>query len=164
MESTTTLSQKEIVRAMTNDPALSERQVVLGDRTFTVVDLAYDDYCEFLALFQPLLEAIASKFAARKGIAVMEPETPLSVQGILKYCKRELPEMAALVCKATDASITATDVKALESSPLKLVTVVLAQVEQNKMIKDITDFFVQILPLVKAVMPMVGEKSPSTTL
>jgi hypothetical protein len=69
-----TLTQKQIVRAVTNDPALSDKTVALGDAVIRIVDLDYDDYCKFIAHLQPLLELLTHTLSKAAG---MESE-PLS--------------------------------------------------------------------------------------
>jgi len=148
---------------MTNDAALSERSFDLGGREFKVVDLAYDDYVKFLALLQPLLESVATKIAAYKGLVPTADaaDTPITAAGVLKYCVKELPELVCIVCRATDPTVTVDEVKALGKNPFKLAGVVLTQIDHNKIIKDIGDFFVQMLPLLKVAMPMLGA-APTT--
>lgn len=141
MSTETNLSTQEIIRAATNDPALSDVMVELGDRKFKIVDLSYDDYLVFLSRLQPVLSAVAGPMMGEAN----GPE--LSAATLLKYCADVLPELAQLVCKQTDPTITVDEVKRLGRSPFKLAAVVLKQIEQNKMISDITDFFVQIRPL-----------------
>jgi hypothetical protein len=150
-ENKTQLSEKEIARAVSNDPALSEVSFELGDRTFKIVDLAYDDYLAFLAELQPLVEAMFGSVMS-SGSSLGE----LSAQSILKYCGRSLPEMVRIVCRQTDPDITTDEVKRLAKSPFKLAWVVLKQVEQNNMVKEFADFFGSIVPLVQ--MAMAGQK------
>lgn len=151
MEETTAtapaLSDTEVIRAATNDPALSERQIKLGDRTFTIVDLEYDDYLVFITKLAPLMKAFASGLLASKGIGSESPS--LDPLAIIEYCASDVPELALLVCSQTDKTITLKEVKKLGKNPFNLATVVLKQIEQNNMIGDITSFFAQILPLLR---------------
>jgi hypothetical protein len=62
------LTQKQIVRAVTNDPALSEDTVALGDTEIKIVDLDYDDYCKFVAHLQPLLELLTHTLSKAAGL------------------------------------------------------------------------------------------------
>jgi hypothetical protein len=144
------ISNLEIARAATNDPALSAVSFNLGDRSFKIVDLAYDDYVKFLALLAPLLESVAKKFLVRDVLAV-EGES-VSVADLFKYCVDGLPEMVCIVCSQTDPTIKVDDVKRLGKNPINLARIVLLQIQQNNVIKDIGDFFVQTLPLMKAAM------------
>ena len=142
------LSKLSIVRAATNDPALSERKIVLGDRTFPIVDLAYDHYILFLAQLQPLLVGILGSIPGIKTLGLTSTVTPTA---LIAYCGASLPEMARIVCAQTDPEITVVEVKLLGKTPFKLAELVLAQIEQNHIINDIRDFFVQLAPLLKLV-------------
>jgi hypothetical protein len=142
------LTQIDTVRAATNAPELSENTVTLGDRTFKIVDLAYDDYVKFMACLQPLFEALISKLAQTKGIAFEASE--LSGSMVLRYCSHSLPEMVRLCLSQTEPTITSDEIKALGKTPFRLAQVVLKQVEQNQMIQEIASFFVQMSPLLKA--------------
>lgn len=144
-----TLSQIDVVRAATNDPLLSDRKVRLGEREFTVVDLEYDAYLEFMAYMKPLLECALSAIPGVAGAGVSELLTPAS---LVSYCSKELPQMARLVCAQTDPDITVADVKRLGKTPFALAMVVLAQIEQNDMIRVVKDFFVQTAPLLKSLI------------
>lgn len=146
MPEETILSQTEIVRAATNDPMLSDDSFTLGDRTFQIVDLAYDDYIMFFTYLQPLFESFAS------GITdgVISTGANFSVSDLLKHCASSLPNMVCLMCRQTDPYITAEDVKKLGKNPFVLAAAVLKQIRRNRMIEDISDFFEQILPLLKA--------------
>lgn len=137
----------EIVRAATNDPSLSTSSFTLGDKVFPVVDLPYDDYIKFFAYLQPLIEKFAG---AVTGISFTSSQTDdLSVSGLIRYCSESLPEMVRLMCVQTDPSVTAEDVKKSVRSPFKLASIVMVQVKANKIIEDMTDFFEQIVPLLK---------------
>jgi hypothetical protein len=158
----TQLTQKEIARAMTNDPALSEVSFTLGDRTYKVVDLAYDDYTTFLSLLSPLIEGVAKKFISHVQVVDSGENFSLRPTDLFDYCKNELPKLVAIICNQTDQSITEHDVKAVAKSPIQLAQIVMLQFQQNNIIKDIGDFFVQTLPLIKAAMgAMSGTRSSS---
>ena len=135
-----------IVRAVTNDPTLAERQVTLGDRVFPVLDLPYDQYILFLAELRPLLEGLMGTIPGLKDLSVVGALTPAA---LVTYCGNSLPRMAQIVCVQSDPDITVDDVKRLGKTPFKLASVVLAQVEQNAIIADIKAFFVQLAPLLR---------------
>lgn len=136
-----TPTQAEVTRAVTNDPALSENEVTLSGRTFKLVDLPYDDYLVFLAHLEPLFSALFGQVlpGKRQGGAI-------SVASVLTHCGKVLPEMVRISLKQTEPEITVEDVKKM-GNPFTLSAVVLRQIEQNRMVADLTDFFVQILPL-----------------
>jgi hypothetical protein len=155
------LSQLEIVRAATNDPAMSERVVVLGDREFPVVDLDYSSYCRFLAKLQPLLQAVAGRLGVTRGLV---QANDFGLNTLIDYCAYDLPEMAHIVVSQTDPDITVEDVKKLGKTPFKLANIVLAQIEQNEMITEIANFFVQMLPLLSEGRKlMMDEETPSSS-
>lgn len=146
VEETPKITTLDLVRAATNDPALSTISVTLGDKDYPVVDLPYDAYIRFLALLQPLLEVFASKLTG--GLSGSSTGA-LSAASIIQYCSSSLPEMALIVVEQTDPDITIEQVKVLGKTPFKLAAIVIKQIEANKMITEISDFFVQLLPLMK---------------
>lgn len=152
MENTNILSEKEVARAVSNDPALSDRAFVLGDREFKIVDLDYDSYVTFIAYLQPLAEAIFGGFLSAQMGGDYSDTINVAPSAILKYCRSSLPEMACIVCRKTDENITVEEVKRLAKTPFALAAVVLKQIEQNNMIKDFADFFGSMVPLMKKAM------------
>jgi hypothetical protein len=133
----------DIARAATNDPAMASAKVILGDREFPIMDMPYEDNVKFLAYLQPLLESVAGRVAGVTG------DSGLTSAGLLKYCAASLPEMACMVCKQSDQSITVDEVKRLGRSPIRLASVVAAQMQHDRTINDIVDFFKQMLPMLK---------------
>lgn len=158
------LSRFDIARAATNDPNLSDEQFVLGDRTFKIVDLSYDGYLEFMALLQPMMDGIVGVFTKTNvnlpGISLPKVTEALNPSKILKFCAKELPEMAAVVCRGTDKSITADWIKQQKPTPtpFRLAAIVLKQVTRNNVLADFMDFFVQTLPVLKKMGLNIGEK------
>jgi hypothetical protein len=151
MESTETkqLSNTDIARAATNNAELAKEYFYLGDRVFKIVDLDYDSYIQFLALLQPVLEVVAKQVAGVRGMAF---GGGLDAAELVSSCAKSLPQMVALIARQTDPTITTEDVKKIPGqNPFKLAKIVLKQVEQNRIIGDIADFFGQILPLLTAV-------------
>jgi hypothetical protein len=65
---------------------------------------------------------------------------------LLKYCGDVIPDLALLVVKQTRPDLTLAEVKKLGRSPFKLGTLVIMQIEHNKIIEEIGDFFVRLLP------------------
>lgn len=145
-----TLTQLEIVRAATNDPALAARTVKLGDREFPVLDLEYDDYMLFMAQVTPLLESLLGSLPGVRNLQLVDTITPSS---IISFCGKSLPELARIVCSQSAPAITVAEVKKLGKTPFALALVVLAQIEQNQMITSVKDFFLRIAPLLTAVLP-----------
>jgi hypothetical protein len=136
---TPSLSPEQILRAATNDPALSKDTIALGNKTFKVVDLKYDDYLTFITYLSPLLDAIAKSMLSLHGQSD-EPEK-FSTSTLFSYCGKELPEMARIVCAQTEPDITAEEIKELAGTPFKLIDVVWTQIVRNKMIDEIAAFF-----------------------
>lgn len=143
------LTEAQILEAATNSPVLSPDEFQLGDKTFKLVYLPYDDYVQFLGHLQPVLEALVNKKAEKAGIAIpgIDLSASLNPSSILKFCSSSLPEMVRLICKQTDAKITTADIKTLARSPFALATIVLKQVSKNEVLKDFTSFFAQVTPL-----------------
>jgi hypothetical protein len=62
------------------------------------------------------------------------------VADLLKYCGDVIPELALLVVKQTRPDLTLEEVKKLGRSPFKLGTLVIMQIEHNKIIEEIGIF------------------------
>jgi hypothetical protein len=146
---TKTMDTKAIHRAATNEPTLSDNEFTLGERVFKVVDLEYDAYLKFITKLAPLMKAIAGGLMASRGASMSSAIDPAA---LVEHCVNELPDLAALVCQQTDPSVTPADVKKWAKTPFKLATIILRQIEQNKIISEISDFFAQMLPLMKVAM------------
>lgn len=147
------LAEAEVIRAATNSPELSRTEFKLGDKTYKVIDLEYDDYLLFVSLLSPILDVFISKITSKPNISVPGINVPVeqvSVASIIKYSAQNLPEMVRLICKATTPDITVEEIKKQGRSPFKLATIVLLQIMQNNIIQDFADFFVQIAPLIRA--------------
>lgn len=168
------LTQAEIIAAATNSSSLADTSFEYGGRTFKLLHLEYDSYLEFMAFLQPLLEGIAGKFAASQGInlpglSVPDLSAEVATASLMKFCKKDLPAMACIVCnqqalheKDESLAVTAAWVKKHAKTPFELVSIVLKQVNKNQMIKDFSDFFVQMLPMVGMVMQMTKSKTART--
>lgn len=148
------LTDKDILQGAVNSPALAADEFQLGDRTFKVLDLGYDDYVQFLFFVKPIFEALG------KAVTLSPTQVPdidlgagiLSITNIMDFCLKDLPEMCRIVCAQTAPEITVTEVKALARNPMKMTEVVLKQIVRNNMIKDFTSFFHQILALMPKKM------------
>ena len=46
----TEITELEKVAALTNDPMLSEHEILFGDKIYKLIDLPYDDYMKFLVM------------------------------------------------------------------------------------------------------------------
>jgi hypothetical protein len=155
-----TLTKSQITAAATNSPALALEGFNFGGRDFKLLDLSYDSYLDFTFFLQPLLEGIASKFLAAKGVSlpgieIPELEGPNVASYFLKFCRQHLPQMVCIVCNqqalqdgTPEAEVTPEWVKAHAKSPFQLAKIVMMQVGKNQMISEFADFFAQILPIV----------------
>lgn len=148
-----TLSTDQLTKAAFNS-AVDE--FTLGERTFTIYQLPYDDYCAFMTHIAPLMENICKRIILSKNGGVELPggitieAASFSVFDLLKICSHTLPEMAQLVCKQSDPTITLDDVKKLAGKPIALAEPVLKQIMVNGMIQDFKDFFAQMISMLKA--------------
>lgn len=149
------LTKAQITAAATNSPALAPEGFNFGGRDFKLLDLSYDSYLDFTFYLQPLLEGIASKFLAAKGVSlpgieIPELEGPNIANYFLKFCRKELPEMVCIVCNQMPGQekVTPEWVKQYAKSPFQLAKIVMLQVSKNQMVSEFASFFGQILPLV----------------
>lgn len=144
-----TLSSFDLTRAAVN---LAAGEFTLGDRVFPIKDLSYDAYITFLGYLTPLIEVVVQRVTGQANIPLpgidLEPSL-FSPSNILSACSKQLPEMVQIICAASDPTITVDDVKALGKKPTVLASAVLQQITQNGMIKDFSDFFAQVLSVVK---------------
>jgi hypothetical protein len=171
------LSKAQIAAATSNSPALAPNQVKLGDRTFAILDLEYDEYLEFTSHLEPLLKSVAGMVTKRANISIPGLEADMSeinVSFLMKFCGKALPEMAVIVLNmeervAAESAGRPTDpaklidiawVKKNAKNPMVLAGIVMKQIAKNNMIMDFLDFFVQVLPTVMQLSQM--QKSLTT--
>jgi hypothetical protein len=149
IKSVTTISELEKIRAAVNAPAST---FTLGDRTFELKDLPYDDYVEFVGYVSPLIDTLINRVAVKNTLGIpgidINP-SKLGSEHVLAFCKAELPKMVRLVCRQTDPNITEDDIKALAGRPTVLANIVMLQMGHNGIIKDFTDFFGQMVATLK---------------
>lgn len=172
------LTKAQLVAAATNDPDLAKDQFKLGDRTFKIVDLEYDEYLLFTSYIEPLLRGAAGLVTTRAGVSVPGLENDLSsidAGFLMKFCSKSLPEMAVIVCNMQEHAAAALDkrtvdqtklvdvawVKKAAKNPMVLAGIVMRQINQNNMIMAFMDFFVQVLPTVLQLNRI--KNGPSTT-
>lgn len=144
------LNNEDLVRAALN---LQADEFVLGDRAFKVADLGYDDYLLFISLLSPFVDVVCSTFMNAGNITV--PGISLEVNGMsaskfIALVGKQLPELAHLVCKQTDPTITVDEVKKLAKKPTALIDPVIKQIVQNNIIKDFSAFFGQAMGILRA--------------
>jgi hypothetical protein len=146
-----TLTEQEILAAATNDPSLSNSEFTLGNKTYKLVDLCYDDYVSFLAYLQPFLDALVGSTAQKAGLSIpgISIGDSLDATVLIRFCSKSLPEMVRIICKQTVPNITVEEVKAAAKNPFTLATIVMQQVAKNGMIRDFASFFAQMTPLLR---------------
>lgn len=129
----------------------------LGDRQFDLKDLAYDDYLEFIDLARPIIESVADSLNVvadnAGGSEVKLDPLGLDFQKLIKLAGHELPRMAWICCKQSDPKISIADVKRLARRPYPLLEVVLLQVQHNKLIEELQDFFPRLGKIVGEMVP-----------
>jgi hypothetical protein len=149
-EETVTLTEQDKIRAAVNLPAGT---FALGDRTFDIKDLPYDDYIAFVGYIAPLIDTLINRVAVKNTLGIpgidLDP-TQLNTLSVLTMCKDTLPKMVTLMCRQTDPNITEEEVKNLAKRPTVLANAVMLQMAQNGIIKDFTDFFGQMVKTLMA--------------
>lgn len=151
----TPLSQADIDRAATNDPAPSP-SFTLGNREFKILDLPYKEYIRFFSHLKPMVGAVVGAIAMSRGVPMGTPA--FDSMSLITYCSDELPEMVRIVCAQSDPTITTEEVMELGKTPFALARVAAMQINRNNMINDFMDFLKETLPLLKAAMGMLGKK------
>lgn len=140
--STQAITPEELVRAAINLPA---DQFKLGDRTFNIVDLPYDDYLEFTTNLAPFIEKVSSSLLSKFNVPnpdlVTTPE--FNTSSIIASIGHNLPKLVQIICRQTDPFITTDDIKELAKKPTALIEPVIKQIKQNDMINDLASFFAQ---------------------
>jgi hypothetical protein len=148
--STPTLNDRDKVFGATNDPTLATDQFMLGERTFPIIYLEFDDHLSFLTQMQPLLDMFVNTMKNNMS-ANFDLSEGLSITGLMKFCGKELPELARIICSQSDKTVTTEWIKKNARSPWVLASIVMKQIEQNRMVEDFSDFFKQILPILQTV-------------
>ena len=76
----------------------------------------------------------------------------------MKFCRKDIPEMACIVCNQQavqegkpENKVTPEWVKKNAKSPIHLIKIIMLQISKNQMISEFADFFVQVLPVMMAV-------------
>jgi hypothetical protein len=161
-----TLTKQQIAAAATNSPEMAQDEFRLGDRTFKLVDLGYDEYTEFTTMLEPLLKAVAGMMTSRVGIKI--PGISANIEGVspshlIDFCKGSLPRMAQLVCnmqavvnERPDQEVSVEWVKKNGKTPFNLAKIVMAQMQKNQMIEDFASFFVRMLPTLMQMQKLQG--------
>lgn len=170
---TPALTTQQIVAEATNDPALAQDEFKLGDRTFKVLSLGYDEYLEFCSYLTPLFGAVAGlvskNIREKQGVEI--PGIDLNTDNItpgslLAFAKKDLPTMVAIICNmeaivSEDPTkrVDALWVKKHAKTPWQLADIVMKQVAKNNIIGDFASFFVQTIPGLMALG--IAKKTPA---
>lgn len=143
----------------------------LGNRTFELKDLSYDDYVQFVKHSGPLVESVVSVIQPvlkndKDGQLVTDFELSvkgLDMDGLAELAGHNLPLLAQLACKQSDPSITIEQVKDLamhrdneSRGPMALIEVVLKQVAHNKIVEEIAAAFPRLGSLVADLAPSLA--------
>jgi hypothetical protein len=145
------LTEQEILAAAVNSPSLSDDEFVLGEFTYKVVHLPYDDYVSFLAYLQPFLDGIIGKLSEKNNVSLpgITLSEPVDMGVFVRFCGKSLPEMARLVCKQTRSEVTIDEIKQAAGNPFVLAALVFKQINKNQMIQTFASFFAQLTHLIK---------------
>jgi hypothetical protein len=156
------LTPAQITQAATNDPALSNDSFVLNGKTYKYVHLSYDYYIEFLCKIKPLLAAVVGTVAAKDKSTVSIPgidlvENPMA--SVAAFAGHDIPDMVRIIINNSleadgreSESVTVADIKKIRGiTPMTLSEIVMGQVTFNSMITEFASFFVQSMPLLKAM-------------
>lgn len=150
-DATSPLTKEKILSAASNDSTLSRNTFTLGDRTFPLKDLSYDQYNKFLLLIAPLADGLIGRIGDKvksQELGIESLDISLfSVTDILSYCGNTLPDLALIAVQTSDPTMTIEQVKEMGKTPFKLAEIVMLQMVHNNTIKDFADFFARILPL-----------------
>jgi len=147
------ITKEQIVAAVTNAPELSPDEFQLGDGTFKVVFLPYNDYVTFLGYLQPFLSTLIVKKAVTEKVSIPGIDLGISADAntLITFCIRSLPEMVRLIAKQTVPDITVEEIKLRAQNPFVLAGIVMQQIAKNNMIRDFALFFRQVTPLLKVL-------------
>jgi hypothetical protein len=168
---TTTLTEQQIALAATNNPALSNDSFTLSGKTYKYVHLSYDYYIEFLLKIKPLLAAVVGTVSMKARATVTLPGIELSanpMSGVVDFCSGDIPDMVRIIVNNTleaegrdDEKITVADIKKIRGvTPMQLSEIIMGQVVYNNMIAEFASFFVQSMPLLKAMGILTQTTSP----
>lgn len=139
------LTEQDKIRAAVNAPADT---FVLGDKTFEIKDLPYDDYLQFVGLVSPLIDVLVNRVKTQMSATIPGIDldtTKFNAAQIIQFCGSTLPEMVHIICRQTDPDITVDEIKRLAGRPTVLANIVMQQMIQNGIIQDFTDFFGQMV-------------------
>jgi len=137
------LDKLDVAEAALNDPNFNRDEVVLGDQTFKIMHLEYDDYIQFVAYLEPFFNVLLSNTGLSKT------EANLDFKSLITLCKNDLPEMGRLVLKQSKPDITIEEVKSLCKTPFKICDLVFLQYHKNETVKEFQSFFPQLVTILQ---------------
>jgi len=163
-----TLTATDVANAVRNE--YPDKTFTLGDRTFDVKDLAYDDYIEFVEMARPIILAVSGMLDVKMNETTGEASLDMNpfnvdLNEIMGICKTELPRLAWLCCRQSDPKISIIEVKRLAKRPQVMLLAVMQQIKHNDLIKDFVSFFPQMNQALAGLVPaeMLTKTTPSTT-
>lgn len=174
---TTTLTDQDIALGVTNDPALSQDEFELCGKKYKFVHLSYDYYIEFMFKIKPLLAAVVGTVSSKAKVTMSLPGIELlpseaaGMSGIVQFCASDIPDMVRIIAnnsvefdgRPEDRVTVETIKKARGITPMSLAKIVMGQVRFNNMIGEFGSFFVDCLPLLKAMgilLPPAAKAQP----
>lgn len=161
-EQTVAITEETIASAVKNEWG---KTFTLGDREFEIKDLGYFDYVEFVALAKPLMTVAMNglEMTTKDGeIGVDFNPAAVDLDQIIAIAGKELPKLAHLVCKQSDAKIKVSEVAELARRPQRLLEVVLMQIMHNKMIEEFASFFQRLAAMTQALLPDAANLASTT--
>ena len=160
-ETKVALTEAQITLGATNDPNLSQDSFELGGKTYKYVHLSYDYYIEFLSKIKPLLAAVVGTVAAKDKSTITVPGIDLignPMASAVAFAGNDIPDMVRIIinnsleAEGSTEKTTVADIKKIRGiTPMSLTEIVMGQVSFNSMITEFAAFFVQTMPLLKAM-------------
>lgn len=126
------LDKTKIVAELRNDQGDT---IEFGGKTFKILSLRYDDYCEFVEKLAPFLEPLFS------ALNPTDLNAGINITTMVQVVNRNLPRMVYLMFHNQDQCVTEEWIKEHAESPFELGKYVFMQIEKNKIIEDFISFF-----------------------
>ena len=136
---------------------------VIGGREFPIRDFEYDDHIAFMRSAKPLVMMVAEAYlsindageAGFNWMGLLENH-----DGLMDVCEKDLPRMALLCCRQSDATMTEAELKKLARRPYELLDAVLVQIKHSQIVEEFARFFPQIVGRLMDLAP--SAESPAT--
>lgn len=155
---TTAPTPEQIANAVRND---HDAFFTLGRggkaRQFPIRDLGYDDYLSFIRLIKPVIESAMGAIELKPNelgeVTMSLGEGNFDVGALLDMADDELPRLALICCRQSDASMTVQQVKELGRRPMDLIEIVLKQAKHNQLVEEFASFFPRIVASLSDLAP-----------